>query len=258
MPNPGGTQNHRPYGSNIEGEADDIGYTGHKFDTDLGLSYMQARYYDPVIGRFYSNDPVGFDSVHNFNRYTYANNNPYKYIDPDGKDAVAIQVDLDLVGAPIFNALVPTGGGLSGGVVVQFEPRIPSFSDVFNAVAESPFSPGTAILDSFLNVEGVGLIGSYRGSAGFDISLGVAFEYTFGSASDFGGTSTQLEIGQGPGSISGSFFDTAQGTGIPSCKGAGGFELGVSPLPASFSVSREVTGIYRVFGRLDSKKLAEE
>ncbi|ANB24605.1 hypothetical protein A6F57_04900 [Alteromonas stellipolaris] len=49
---------------------------------------MQARYYDPVIGRFYSNDPVGFKNVHNFNRYTYANNNPYKYTDPDGKDVV--------------------------------------------------------------------------------------------------------------------------------------------------------------------------
>ncbi len=50
---------------------------------------MQARYYDPVIGRFYSNDPVGtlgHDSVTNgFNRYAYANNNPYKYVDPDGK-----------------------------------------------------------------------------------------------------------------------------------------------------------------------------
>jgi hypothetical protein len=45
---------------------------------------MQARYYDPVIGRFYSNDPVGFKNVHNFNRYTYANNNPYKYTDPTG------------------------------------------------------------------------------------------------------------------------------------------------------------------------------
>jgi uncharacterized protein RhaS with RHS repeats len=47
--------------------------------------YMQARYYDPVIGRFYSNDPVGFTNVHTFNRYAYANNNPYKYIDPDGR-----------------------------------------------------------------------------------------------------------------------------------------------------------------------------
>jgi len=53
---------------------------------------MQARYYDPVIGRFYSNDPVDAvghigkgNPVHGFNRYTYANNNPYKYTDPDGE-----------------------------------------------------------------------------------------------------------------------------------------------------------------------------
>lgn len=47
---------------------------------------MQARYYDPVIGRFYSNDPIGFRDVHSFNRYAYANNNPYKYVDPDGRE----------------------------------------------------------------------------------------------------------------------------------------------------------------------------
>jgi uncharacterized protein RhaS with RHS repeats len=45
---------------------------------------MQARYYDPVIGRFYSNDPVGFRDIHSFNRYAYVNNNPYKYVDPFG------------------------------------------------------------------------------------------------------------------------------------------------------------------------------
>jgi hypothetical protein len=53
---------------------------------------MQARYYDPVIGRFYSNDPVDYlghmqrgNPAHGFGRYTYANNNPYKYIDPNGE-----------------------------------------------------------------------------------------------------------------------------------------------------------------------------
>jgi uncharacterized protein RhaS with RHS repeats len=46
---------------------------------------MQARYYDPVIGRFYSNDPIGFvGDVHSFNRYAYVGNNPYKYTDPTG------------------------------------------------------------------------------------------------------------------------------------------------------------------------------
>jgi len=63
------------------------GYTGHVGD-NTGLVYMQARYYDPVIGRFYSNDPIGFRDVHSFNRYAYANNNPYKYIDPNGEFAV--------------------------------------------------------------------------------------------------------------------------------------------------------------------------
>ncbi len=54
---------------------------------------MQARYYDPVIGRFYSNDPVGTlehlggtGGIHGFNRYAYANNNPYAFVDPDGNN----------------------------------------------------------------------------------------------------------------------------------------------------------------------------
>ncbi|NQZ12142.1 MAG: hypothetical protein HRT35_33745, partial [Algicola sp.] len=64
-----------------------VGYTGHQWDDDSGLNYMQARYYDPLLGRFLSNDPVGYDNVHNFNRYTYANNNPYRYVDPDGMNA---------------------------------------------------------------------------------------------------------------------------------------------------------------------------
>jgi uncharacterized protein RhaS with RHS repeats len=53
---------------------------------------MQQRYYDPLIGRFYSNDPVGFTASNPmmFNRYAYANNNPYKYTDPDGRFAFVI------------------------------------------------------------------------------------------------------------------------------------------------------------------------
>ena len=96
---------YKPFGDSIEQTKDDIGYTGHKFDTDLGLSYMQARYYDPVIGRFYSNDPKGFSNVHNFNRYAYANNNPYKYVDPDGKESVSFALTLNV---PAITELLPT------------------------------------------------------------------------------------------------------------------------------------------------------
>ena len=61
---------------------------------------MQARYYDPVIGRFYSNDPVGYtleNPVMSFNRYLYVNNNPYKYIDPTGMYLTAREEDREQV-----------------------------------------------------------------------------------------------------------------------------------------------------------------
>ncbi|WP_158678279.1 RHS repeat-associated core domain-containing protein [Pseudoalteromonas sp. T1lg23B] len=101
-------QHYRPYGESIEEAPDDIGYTGHKFDKELGLNYMQARYYDPVIGRFYSNDPVGYTAknpVMSFNRYMYVNNNPYKYTDPDGE---FFNFALGAIGATV--------GAITGGV----------------------------------------------------------------------------------------------------------------------------------------------
>ncbi|TQV76454.1 hypothetical protein FLL45_00365 [Aliikangiella marina] len=83
---------YKPFGDTEEQKNEDLGFTGHLEDTDIGLTYMQARYYDPAIGRFYSNDPVHIDEhlssiqgIQGFNRYAYANNNPYKYVDPDGR-----------------------------------------------------------------------------------------------------------------------------------------------------------------------------
>ena len=89
-------EHYRPYGEKVEwplGTDNEQWYTGKRFDWDISLSYHGARYYDPAIGRFYANDPVGFlghvnrgnNPAHGFNRYAYANNNPYKYTDPDGK-----------------------------------------------------------------------------------------------------------------------------------------------------------------------------
>jgi RHS repeat-associated protein len=79
------------YGMTVAGSAvPTIGFTGHVNDADTGLTYMQQRYYDPVAARFLSEDPVLTDANtgESFNRYAYAENNPYKYIDPDGRGAV--------------------------------------------------------------------------------------------------------------------------------------------------------------------------
>jgi len=49
---------------------------------------MQQRYYDPMIGRFLSVDPVTATSVGgNFNRYWYGNDNPYRFKDLDGRQS---------------------------------------------------------------------------------------------------------------------------------------------------------------------------
>ena len=50
---------------------------------------MQQRYYDPEVGAFVSVDPVTAYSspLGQFNRYRYANDNPYGFADPDGRQA---------------------------------------------------------------------------------------------------------------------------------------------------------------------------
>jgi len=84
---------YEPYGAPSNGSyADGPGFTGHYTDAATQLTYMQQRYYDPIAGRFLSNDPVPADanSGTSFNRYAYALNNPYKNIDPDGRRSTVV------------------------------------------------------------------------------------------------------------------------------------------------------------------------
>ena len=67
----------------------DRGYTGHEHLDEFGLINMNGRVYDPFLARFLSPDPLvqapGYGQ--NYNRYSYAFNNPLKYTDPDGEYA---------------------------------------------------------------------------------------------------------------------------------------------------------------------------
>ena len=61
-------------------------FTGHVFDTETGLYNAKARYFDPKLGRFLTQDSFlgTIDNRSSLHRYLYAAQNPTKYIDPTG------------------------------------------------------------------------------------------------------------------------------------------------------------------------------
>lgn len=121
-----------PYGAAIgKPSYEGIGFTGHVQDAATGLTYMQQRYYDPLLGRFLSVDPVTANGVTgaNFNRYWYANNNPYKFTDPDGRIAFCavppITFGCIAVGKAIVDAIIVVGAAvvIAAPVVINNEPQ---------------------------------------------------------------------------------------------------------------------------------------
>ncbi|MGP8473894.1 RHS repeat-associated core domain-containing protein [Burkholderia sp. PR2] len=76
-----------PYGkSSAAGEisSNSAQYTGREND-GTGLFYYRARYYQPVFGRFLSEDPIGLNGGANL--YAYVDGDPISYIDPRGLQA---------------------------------------------------------------------------------------------------------------------------------------------------------------------------
>ena len=103
-------ENYLPYGQRQAQPPASAGnrlwYTGKPHEEDTGLTYMGARYYMPLVGRFTGMDPVDIvpEQPHSLNRYAYGNNNPYKYIDPNGKYAESVWDAFNI--ALGFNSLV--------------------------------------------------------------------------------------------------------------------------------------------------------
>ena len=159
-----------PYGAPYDGlYREGPGFAGHVTDTQTNLTYMQQRYYDPVALRFLSPDPVDVSGTDgsNFNRYWYANDNPYKYRDPDGRfvqliwgavagAAVEVFVQTAIEGRSVSeidvsNVVVAAGAGaVTGGVA----------SASALAAARGTVSVGTAVARTSATAGAMGTVGS--------------------------------------------------------------------------------------------------
>ena len=84
-----------------------ITYRGYYYDTDLGMYYLQSRYYDAKICRFINAD--GYVStgqgILGYNMFAYCNNNPVNYVDYSGQLSVSTLVAVILFGVGVIVAL---------------------------------------------------------------------------------------------------------------------------------------------------------
>ncbi|HET7630100.1 MAG TPA: RHS repeat-associated core domain-containing protein [Candidatus Saccharimonadales bacterium] len=144
-------QSYTPYGeADRQSEQDGPGYTGHRYDASTGLVYMQARYYDPKIGRFLSPDPVTFapNRPAYFNRYWYAKGNPYRYTDPDGRNFT-----MGLAGLLYETYSAVTGNGFHGDRVLG------AFADGYNGEGQGALSAAVQDVSTIAAaVSGVGAV----------------------------------------------------------------------------------------------------
>ena len=151
-----------PYGERFESvslELEALGFIGERHDDgagESGLIYLNARYYDPVLGRFIQPDPLDptIPGV-GVNRYAYASNNPIMFSDPLGLSDNGNDHDprnpSGNHGDPSHNNSNggDSGGGGGGGAgpggsyncygcegFAGYGPSIGSFNNVINAVAE--------------------------------------------------------------------------------------------------------------------------
>ena len=72
-----------PFGSRFEKDGnfeENHGFTGKEYDSDTGLYYFNARWYDQEVGRFIAEDPLAQDHK----LYLYSGNNPLNQYDPSG------------------------------------------------------------------------------------------------------------------------------------------------------------------------------
>ena len=117
-------------------------FAGREYQSELGLYYNRARFYDPAAGRFISQDPIGFRGGDQ-NLYGYVSNRPTVFVDPSGNVAISDYVaalEFSKLGISTATGIAGFGVGFACGVLDAYfthDPKNGEFS--FAAVSGSVF-----------------------------------------------------------------------------------------------------------------------
>ena len=95
--------NYNAYGTELYNcsSANPIGYRNYYYDSETGLYYLKARYYDPTTGQFTQEDTVQDDNLQ-YNLYGYCSANPVLYTDPSGHNAVLMISNKSAGSGPVY------------------------------------------------------------------------------------------------------------------------------------------------------------
>ena len=110
-------------------------YTGREAD-NTGLQYNRARYYNPALGRFISEDPIGIGG--GIDVYTYADDNPVQEVDPSGLDPAGGVLQAGVCAAGVLSGRKSLGGaiGCLGGAILLGAIPIPDEEIVIDELSE--------------------------------------------------------------------------------------------------------------------------
>ena len=160
-----GTANYTPYGNRVTtGSTSPFSFAGQYQDTETGLIWMRARYYDPATGQFITSDPL---KAATRSAYNYSLDNPVNGTDPSGLvdsgtiktlkylqnsagqvSAVASVCDLTVVAAPECGTVGALASvvGVGSSLALYYYCHEPS--DLLNAVTSVGFTGLTVLANN--------------------------------------------------------------------------------------------------------------
>ena len=164
---------YEPFGNQIQNSNERYTYTGHEYDNESSLIYAGARYYNPQIGKFIQPDIITTDvnNPQSLNRYSYVNNNPFGYKDPNGMAMVGIGWIFSGIYVPV--SIQGLYGSISGNFyLIHDDSKYPN--DLSNGwhIGEywQPLSGGIGITDSSSGMAALAFSFSYDINTPKDLS----------------------------------------------------------------------------------------
>ena len=132
-------------------------YKGREWDAEAGLYFMRARYYDPKVARFVSEDPIGVAG--GLSLYAFGGGDPVNYSDPSGLDRCSPEAVMNGYGSDYIEGKWEC---------VKLGPQEPIIILAYGGGARIPFGFGRGVAAGVPYVSGTG--GGWDGPANKAIS----------------------------------------------------------------------------------------